>query len=397
VRTGRTTISCRFIAQPIFTIPAAVLTLLAGIAVPPFAPAFGQQPAPRSQFLPLAVRWSVDLSAPSAAAPVVSGNLLVVPMQGGAVVAFRMDTGREAWKAAVVTERPIAADSEHVYVATREAIQALRLDTGETAWTAETGVLTAPFLAHAGWIVAPAAGSVAALRASDGTVVWRRGIGAVEHRPAVDGDMLFVPLTEGRVAGLDVKTGETRWETRLGGAPGEPLAIGGKVYVSATDKRFYTLEASDGETEWTRWIGASPRGRAAVDDVHIYVVALDNILRAFDRGHGAQQWTVGLKYRPAEGPLLITGAIVVPGAVKSMPVLARDKATLTALNFPAPMIAHSNVTMTPDNLPVLGLVTGDLENPWKLWLLEASTAPPDLPVTDLKALPGDVIAIALPG
>ena len=325
----------------------------------------------------------------------IAGETIVVPLQSGRVVALRITDGKPKWHSDVPIERPISADADRVYVPSADAIQALDLTTGAPQWRAETGSLTAPPLVHAGWVVTAATGNLSAFRASDGSAVWQRNLGAIEFRPAIEGDFLFVPLVEGPLVCLSLQTGDPIWERDLGGSPGEPIAIAGRVYVGAADKYFYVLDATNGEIPWRRRVGAAPRGQAALDQDHIYLVALDNMLQALDRGHGAVKWRNGLKYRPAEGPLIIRRGIVVPGAVPTLAVFGPDGKELTDLTFPSTVVAFSNV---PDggSTTLLAVITGDLQHPWTLWLMEPSTEPPPITIVDLTVLPGVSIEFALP-
>ena len=319
---------------------------------------------------------------------------MIVALQPAGVVALHLGDGSLVWRADVSAARPIAADDERVYVPTGRRIQALELKTGRPVWNTDTGALTAPPLVHAGWLIAATPGAVGAFRAADGAAVWRRESGPIEMRPAIDGDLLFLPLMDRRVVALELPSGNPRWETPLGGEPGEPLAIGGKVYVTAADKRFYALDADSGDVDWPMRIGAAPRGRAAADDAHVYLVAMDNILRALDRGNGAIEWKKSLPYRPSAGPVLVGGALLIPGAVTTLPTFAPDGAALTPVTFPATPVGISNVLQGANGYPAIAAVTGDLEHPWTLWLLESSVDPPPIPLADLAALPGTTIAIA---
>ena len=325
----------------------------------------------------------------------IVGQTIVVPLQSGSVAALQIADGKTIWQSEVPIDRPISADADRVYVPSADAIQALDLATGAPQWHVATGSLTAPTLVHAGWVVTAAAGSLSVRRASDGSAVWERNLGTIEFRPAIDGDFLFVPLLEGPILCLNLQTGETIWESHLGGSPGEPMAIAGSVYAGAADKHFYVLDAENGEIRWHRRVGAAPRGRATVDQDNVYLVALDNMLQALDRGHGAVRWKKGLKYRPAEGPLIIRGGIVVPGAVATLAVFRPDGAALTDLTFPSTVVAVSNVSVS-DAATLLAVITGDLEHPWTLRLLQPSKEPPPIPIVELTALPGVTIEIVLP-
>jgi len=327
---------------------------------------------------------------------VFAGSTIVVPLEPGTIAALNAADGSTAWKVELATDRPVAADAEHAYVSSGGQIHALRLASGDVAWRAETGALTAPLLVHGGWVIAASVGNLAAFRAADGSTVWQRDIGPIEYRPAIDGDYLFVPIADKRLVSLDLPTGETKWEAPLAGTPVEPLALGGKVYVGASDKRFYTFDASDGEFEWKYHVGAALRGRAAADSRHVYFVAYDNILRALDRGSGALQWMKRLAFRPAAGPVLMAGAVLAPGPIAAFPVFSQDGGDIGKVEFPAAPARIPALSIEADGKAVMAVVTGGLEHPWKLSLLEPSSEPPPIPLIELTVVPGEIVEIVVP-
>ena len=309
-------------------------------------------------------------------------------------MAHRLSDGRPLWKIALGAEQPLASDGERIYVAAGESIHALDPATGATLWRAPLGgkPTTAP-VPRAGWVIAAAAGELVAIRATDGAVVWRKPVGPVEFRPSLDGELLVAPLTEGSVLALDVRTGDQLWEYIVESAPTEPLAIGGRVYFGTLDKSFYTVDAATGRREWRWRIGAEVRGRAAVDDRHIYFVAMDNVLRAIDRGNGAQRWKVGLTYRPAAGPVVLGNAVIVPGDVDMLPALAAtDGKPVGKIAFVARLAVLPVFALPADGPPAVIAITGSLENKWLMWSMRPSPVPA-LPVQPLTTLPGDAVPL----
>jgi outer membrane protein assembly factor BamB len=348
-------------------------------------------------FQPFATRWSVPISAPSVGSPRVSGDIVVVALQGGGIVAHRGLDGTLVWKSPVAASRPIALDDERVYVASAETVHAVSIATGEEVWQQNTGALSTALVVQSGWVIAVSPGSVAAYRGTDGTLLWRQAIGTVEHTPAIDGDVLFVPVLDRQVIALNLQTGESLWATGLEGEPGEFLVVSGTVYLGARDKVFYTLDGATGEVVWLRRVGAGPRGKPAVDDDRIYSVALDNILRAYSRADGALKWNKGLKYRPLGGPVLLGDVVVVPGPVTAIPVFRRESGDqLSEIKFAATLVGMSEVLFGPWNYPMFAVVTGDLQHPWTLSFLEPSSDPPPLQLVELTELPGTTIPIAPP-
>ena len=66
--------------------------------------------------------------------------------------------------------------------------------------------------------------------------VWGQKIGAVEQRPTIEGDRLYVPVADGRLVALDLESGALQWERQLGASPTEPLALADRVYLGAGRK-----------------------------------------------------------------------------------------------------------------------------------------------------------------
>jgi outer membrane protein assembly factor BamB len=344
--------------------------------------------------LPDTVRWSVPIEAPLGA-PVLAGSTIAVPLRAGTVVGHRLSDGQRIWTSQLSAEQSLASDADHVYVASGEVVHALNAPTGTVAWRAAgTGKVTAPPLAHSGWVIAAIAGELLALRAADGNVVWRKTVGPVEFRPAIDGDLLVVSLVEGRVLALNLQDGSERWTATVDAEPTEPFAIGERVYVGTIAKTFVTFFADSGRLESKRKIGALTKGRAVADDRHIYFAAMDNLLWATNRGNGAIEWTKPLPYRPAGGPVLLNDIVLAPSYVASLPLFAArtgDKAG--ELRFPARLAMLPLFTRTADGTESIIAITG--ENDWTLSMRVPSPVPA-LTAQPLTELPGVPVLLTVP-
>lgn len=336
----------------------------------------------------------MPLAGPPAGAPVIVDDVVAVPLQKG-TAAHRLSSGEPLWVVPLVAEQPLAADAGRVFVATAGSIQAVDAGTGEIAWRLAAGSpITAPPLAHAGWVVAAAAGDLMAIRGADGHVLWRKHVGPMEVRPTLDGNLLVAAVADGRVVALDLQTGDERWTRALGAQLTEPFAVGGRVYLGTTDKVFLCLFASNGRVEWRWAIGALARGRAVADEQRVYFASMDNMLRAVNRGSGNLEWWLGLPYRPAAGPVLLDGAVTVPAStVRALPVVnARTGRAAGEVAFPE-LLAFPPIFATDSGgSPVAVVVTGNLQEEWRLTLMEPSP-PPSLDLVPLETLPGEVVAV----
>jgi outer membrane protein assembly factor BamB len=390
-----TTISCRFFAQ---------LTALS-IAMYGAISASAQQPEPFPkpevkkarrdvklvQAVPGVERWSTVVGAsPPAIPPVMTDRHVFALVPPATLAAYRVQDGVELWRVELTPDHPLVADEGRVFVSAGEAIHALDVDTGALAWRQPTGALTAPPLVHEGWIVTVSAGEVVARRAADGTVVWRQPSGAQHLRPTIEGDTLYLPLTEPKVVALDLTTGGKKWERTFGGAPSEIAALAGRVYVASADKYFYCLDADDGTVEWRYRVGAGLIGRPVLDSERVYLVAMDNVIRAFDRVDGALKWQAGLPFRPSAAPVLFGTAVVAPGAASDLRTFdAVTGKSGRAITFPAPLATPLSIQPSEKG-PLALTLTGAVDVEYKLSLWEPSMVIPTGPLT---ALPGKAVAL----
>jgi outer membrane protein assembly factor BamB len=382
-----TTICCRFFART-----ATALSLAAAALAVPAA----QQKA--SQSLPAVTRWSVELSAAAIAPPVVAADAVVaVPLHEGGIAAFRLRDGSSAWRSELAASQPLAADDTHLYVVAADTVHALDATSGASRWRAPVSGVSVPPVARGGWLILAGDAGVSAVRAADGHELWRAALGAVKNRPAIDGDVLYVPVAGARIVALDLESGSIRWQRPLGGDPGEPYAVGGRVYAGAEDRFFYALDARDGDIEWSARTGAAPRGRPAADHEHVYLVGLDNVLYTFDRGDGALRWRAGVTYRPVAGPAIVGGALIVPGPTTALAAYDTERGVSAGrIELGGSLATIPEFVALEHDRAHLLVITGDLQASWKMSLLGPELVP-RLPVAPLKELPGVPVPLAPAG
>lgn len=327
---------------------------LPGTVVPP--------PVPPSN-----IWWSVAIPAAPSAVPVVTADHVYVARLPGTIAAYSLNDGREAWSIELNPEQPMVVDGGMLFAASGEAIHAVRISDGTVAWRRPVGALTAPLLAKDGWVLASASSRLMALRAQDGTPVWTHDATLQRERAAISGDTLFIPRTSGHMEARDLATGNLKWQMRVGGAPSEPLVLGDQLYFGATDKYFYCVDADGGEIEWSMRIGATLRGRASSDGTRVYFTALDNLVRAVDLGHGALRWHTGVPFRPLTGPLTFGDKVIVAGPVGIRVLNAFDGKPAGALEFPQ-KLATAPAAFAEDRRILVAAVTGSLNESWQLSL-----------------------------
>ena len=335
-------------------------------------------PAPHS--LPTAIRWAVEISASPAASPVIDGDQIFIVLQSGVVSARKVSDGTPAWDVSLTSERPVAVDGGHVYVATSDQIVALNVADGVKAWSVPTPAVTVPLVAQGGWVIATTGNGVTAFRSADGSRVWTRDLVGAQTTPTIEGDNLYVPLQSGQLLALDLRTGADRWSKNFVGPLSEVLAFPAEIFFGTDDKWFFCLRAADGERVWQRVrLGSIVRGRPIGDTNHIYVASMDNTLRAFRRTNGALLWHPSVPFRPTTGPVLIDAAVVIAGNAPELRAFdAFNGRPAGEIKLEASLVMPPTFGKSGDGMLMSGF-TGTLNGQWKLVLAGPPVPAPAAP------------------
>ena len=285
-----------------------------------------QAPAPTP--LSLDARWVTAFEEPAVAPPGFDRAGAYVPLKSGEIVAVDLDRGTIRWRLGVPTLFTPATGDGLVFVASDQMIEARDGMTGDLKWRAPLpGGAAAPLYWDTGWLLAStSAGDLAAFRASDGTLVWRRQLGApLTAPPGPALDRLFLPLADHRLVSVLLKSGETVWERQFDAAITAVLALDDQLIVGTATKDVSSLDLRRGRNRWTWQLGGDIAGIPAADDKRIYLASRDNMLRALDRKSGNMRWNEGLSSRPAGGPLRFADTVLMP--LVSSQIIGFDPAT----------------------------------------------------------------------
>ncbi|HEX6812315.1 MAG TPA: PQQ-binding-like beta-propeller repeat protein [Planctomycetota bacterium] len=127
-----------------------------------------------------------------------------------------------------------------------------------TLWKFEApaGQQVEHLVAHAGFVmVAFGQGSVAALRADDGSEVWRRKVGKqTVHGLVIAGEpkSVAIVLTVGKALGvLDLRSGEPRWIREMPHELAAPAIVGDLVVAGGADGNVHGRSLATGDAVWT--------------------------------------------------------------------------------------------------------------------------------------------------
>src|SRR4029453_6659007 len=136
-------------------------------------------PAPTAPQVSLDARWVATFETPPVATPGFDASSAFVPLEGQ-LVAVDLNRGTIRWRLDVATAFTPATGEGLVFTVSGQMIEARDAATGQTKWqTPLPGGAAAPLYWDTGWLLASTtAGDLAAFRAKDGTLVWRRQLGA---------------------------------------------------------------------------------------------------------------------------------------------------------------------------------------------------------------------------
>ena len=281
-----------------------------------------QAAPPAAPQVSLDARWVAAFETQPAAIPGFDAATAYVPLKGdtergigGQLVAVDLNRGTIRWRLDVVTAFTPATGEGLVFTVSDQAIDARDAATGATKWqTPLPGGAAAPLYYDTGWLLASTtSGDLAAFRASDGTLVWRRQLGApLAAPPGPALDRLFLPLADNRVIAVLLATGESVWERTFTAPVTGLLALDEQLVFGTAAKQVISVDVKRGRDRWIWQIGGDLAGRPAADDKRIYFASRDNILRAVDRGSGNLKWKAGLSSRPAGGPLRLNDFVLMP-------------------------------------------------------------------------------------
>jgi glucose dehydrogenase len=172
-----------------------------------------------------ATRWRVPLGRPLLAPFTATGDLLIVVIEQGDIIALRSNDGREVWRQRANKDRPLSAPvpgDRSVY---------LTYDGGE----------------------------VAAISVVDGQLLWQVTLPGRLSVPGIARDRVFVGSTNNYLYALDADDGEIEWKWRAGG---DVIGTAGdamdRIYFASLDNMLLALNRGNGNQRWRKSIDARP-------------------------------------------------------------------------------------------------------------------------------------------
>ncbi len=211
---------------------------------------------------------------------------------GGSLVLYALDakTGRKRWSAEWVQAVSSPVVHEGLVFTGHNSIFAFAESTGAKRWEYALGTKrkstyserdeqTDPLVAVDGVLyVATVGGSVHALEASSGRLLWRferDGEHAASAAPAAANGTVFIGAVDGSLHALDAKTGIAKWRFRADAqVTSTPTVAGETVCFGDWDGNLYGLDVHSGKETWRvhrdRFVFSQP---ASVEQGSAFVTA----------------------------------------------------------------------------------------------------------------------------
>ncbi|MEQ1761181.1 MAG: PQQ-binding-like beta-propeller repeat protein, partial [Vicinamibacterales bacterium] len=340
---------------------------LAGVTI------WGQGPNPRRQdkdatelqtrLMPAEPAWTVTLDAAPSAGGANDGASIYVPLRSEKVVALSRVDGRVVWTRDVESmTRPVAGGGL-VFVLASDELFALDSATGSDRWRVPFDHDASARISVFGDRVVGFTdrSTLASIISTEGRVAWRRELTAPSpHAVVGDASRLYAALDDGAVVAVSASNGDVVWQRKLPGALAQPALVSNRVIVGSDTNEVFALESDTGAIAWRWRVGGDVVGAAGSPET-VFIVALDNVLRAVGQSNGNQRWKKPLASRPASPPELFGDLVVITSAAPTITAFNRVTGE-SAGTYVAPAEVEGPALLVPATGPldvVMVVITRD--------------------------------------
>lgn len=157
--------------------------------------------------------------------------------------------------------------------------------------------------------------NIYAVDAHDGEGLWAYTTGGqVRSKPYVYETMVFMNSQDGHLYALNTKDGRLQWRYQfdepvsdiasLGSLPSSPTADNGAAFIVGSDHTFRAINISDGTLRWEYDIGGQVFGSPQAANGIVYVGSLNRSLYAFNSTDGSILWS-----HQADGAIISTPVV----------------------------------------------------------------------------------------
>ena len=300
----------------------------------------------------LSRRWLVDLDLDEKPVPKkgqefaspVAGNDMVFfgSVRGKGVKALDYKSGKLLWSFKVdkgVESSPALYEGKLYFGANDGFLYALDAKSGELLWKIDTGaeILSSPVAAEGMLFFVNSADHIFAADALTGKSLWRykRGGGGLysirmASSPSYREGILYLGFTDGTVAALVAFDGSVVWENNLTSRHGlrftdidsSPVLDGDTLYVASYDDWLFAIDAAEGDILWKVRTGGF--STPVVDEKRLYFGDKKGRFLAFDKNSGERVWEYTLKEGVPTSAIIIGDYIIFGSSHKRLYLLSKE-------------------------------------------------------------------------
>ncbi|MEK6228665.1 MAG: PQQ-binding-like beta-propeller repeat protein [Actinomycetota bacterium] len=245
------------------------------------------------------VVWKKDFKRCAAASPTIAKGVVYQaymdfskcpqdrPGADGFVVAMNAKTGKERWrfKAGPVESSPVLVNGILYFGSWDNRVYAVKASNGKKVWSfqADEQVNTGAAYAAGRIVIGTDAGSLYALGAKDGRLIWRAQsnstFGSREFfyaTPTIAYGRVYIGNTDGTMYAYGLKSGNLLWARPSGTYIYSAAAVDDrKVYFGTYDGNFYALDAATGDVRWKQPAPSSVHAAPTVMNGLVYYSTCD--------------------------------------------------------------------------------------------------------------------------
>jgi outer membrane protein assembly factor BamB len=297
-------------------------------------------PAAASQQTPAAASytsaWTVPFSGEGPLSLTFTSSSLILSGRQIPTEARALDDGRVLWTSKREADTAPVVAGNLLIVPSDGQLVAIDVGTGQDVWAAEyTGAPLSPVVAGDTVFVVTGT-SLISRRAADGTPAWSAHLGTNAIAAPAFGDPLVVVALEDRtLAAFDRGTGQPVWRAPNDVTPVAMSVLGDRVYISAAEGYACAHKLEQGRRDWCFPVRVRPIGAPVGDAKQVYFAFLDNMVHVFDRRSGRRYFTPSLDALPAAGPTLTSDSLIVPVVTGEFVLLSlRDRLKPSRVSTP---------------------------------------------------------------
>ena len=252
--------------------------------------------------------WSLDLTEPVSAGPAVADGKLVVGTNNGKVIAVDLSDHKTAWSSVTTSEvlaTPTIAEG-FVFVHTMDGgLSALSLVDGRQLWRFTHNlpplvlrVGSSPVVSNTNVISGFSTGKLLAINKQEGTVDWAQDIAHPKGKtdlqrmvdisadPVLKDDMVYAASYQGSLVALNANNGHLVWDRDISSFSG--LSLDSKlIYVAATNGDVVAVDQKTGATFWLQpGLHGRILSKPALSDKYVVLGDDDGLIHWLDKNTG---------------------------------------------------------------------------------------------------------------